>query len=277
MVRSIFLRGFDQDMANRIGAYMEKTGTKMIRSSTPTKCEKLSNGRLKVTYKGREEGAKEQTMEVDTLLMAVGRVPETKWLGVDKLGMKLHKWSGKILTATNEQTSIPNIYAIGDVAQDKLELTPVAIQAGRLLSQRLFGRGQEIMNYHKVATTVFTPLEYGAIGFSEEDAIKTFGEDKIEVYHATFRPLEMFVAERLEDDCYVKLVVDKSRNELVVGFHILGPHAGEVTQGFAIAMRKNAVKSDFDLTVGIHPTVAEELTTLDITKSSGKSSKTEGC
>lgn len=276
MVRSILLRGFDQQMANKIGDYMEKTGTKFLREYTPLRCERLENGRLRVFYKSRKGGSKEESMEVDTLLMAIGRIPETRWLGLDKLGMKLAK-NGKILTAKNEQTSVPNIYAIGDVAQDKLELTPVAIQAGRLLAARLFGGGREIMNYNKVATAVFTPLEYGAIGYSEEDAKEVIGEDNIEVYHATYRPLEMFVAERMEDDCYVKLVVDKNRNELVVGFHILGPHAGEVTQGFGIAIRKNATKADFDLTVGIHPTVAEEFTTLEITKSSGKSAKTEGC
>mmetsp|Transcript_24607 Transcript_24607/g.59226 ORF Transcript_24607/g.59226 Transcript_24607/m.59226 type:complete len:384 (-) Transcript_24607:388-1539(-) len=275
MVRSILLRGFDQQMANKIGDYMEQHGTKFLRGFTPTRCDKQEDGKLKVTYQPKA-GGEAQTVVVDTLLLAIGRIPETRWLNLDKIGVKLDKL-GKILTATNEQTSVPHIYAIGDVASDKLELTPVAIQAGKLLAARLFSRSQTIMRYDLVPTAVFTPLEYGAIGLSEEDAIKTYGEDNIEVYHANYRPLEMFVAERMVDDCYVKLICNKARSETVVGFHILGPHAGEVTQGFAVAMRKGATKDDFDMTVGIHPTVAEELTTLDITKSSGADSKKDGC
>jgi len=166
---------------------------------------------------------------------------------------------------------------IGDAASEKLELTPVAIQAGRLLAARLYKRGQKLMRYDLVPTTVFTPLEYGAIGLSEESAIEKYGEDNIEVYHSTFRPLEMFLAKRMADDCYVKLVCNKARNETVLGFHILGPHAGEMTQGFAVAMRKGATKADFDDTVGIHPTAVEELTLLEITKSSGASSQKAGC
>eukprot|EP00469_Lotharella_globosa_P000128 CAMPEP_0167805518 /NCGR_PEP_ID=MMETSP0111_2-20121227/21226_1 /TAXON_ID=91324 /ORGANISM="Lotharella globosa, Strain CCCM811" /LENGTH=746 /DNA_ID=CAMNT_0007702687 /DNA_START=63 /DNA_END=2303 /DNA_ORIENTATION=- len=275
MVRSIFLRGFDQQMANMIGDYMGKTGTKFLKGFVPTKCEKMEDGKLKVFYEPKN-GGKEETIVVDTLLLAIGRVPETKWLNIDKLGMKLDK-GGKILTATNEQTSVPNIYAIGDVASDKLELTPVAIMAGKLLAERLYNRGQTLMNYANVATTVFTPIEYGAIGLAEEDAIKQYGADNIEVYHATYRPLEMFVADRMAEDCYLKLVCNKLRGEQVIGLHILGPNAGEVTQGFSVAMRRGATKADFDLTVGIHPTVAEEFTTLDITKSSGISAKKEGC
>jgi len=258
-----------------IGDYMAKTGTKFLRGFVPTKAEKTADGKIKVTYEPKA-GGKEESVVVDTLLLAIGRIPETKWLNLDKIGVKLDK-GGKILTATNEQTSVPNIYAIGDVASDKLELTPVAIMAGKLLAHRLYSRGQTLMNYDNVATTVFTPLEYGAIGLSEEDAKKKFGDDNIEVYHATYRPLEMFVAERLVDDCYLKLVCNKLRGDQVVGLHILGPNAGEVTQGFSVGMRRGATKTDFDLTVGIHPTVAEEFTTLDITKSSGVSAKKDGC
>jgi len=275
MVRSIFLRGFDQQMAGKIADYMEKTGTKFLRGFVPVKAEKTAEGKIKVTYKPKD-GTELASVEVDTLLMAIGRVPETKWLNVDKLGFKFDR-IGKILTATNEQTTVPNIYCIGDAASEKLELTPVAIQAGRLLAARLYKRGQKLMRYDLVPTTVFTPLEYGAIGLSEESAIEKYGEDNIEVYHSTFRPLEMFLAKRMADDCYVKLVCNKARNETVLGFHILGPHAGEMTQGFAVAMRKGATKADFDDTVGIHPTAVEELTLLEITKSSGASSQKAGC
>ena len=113
------------------------------------------------------------------------------------------------------------------------------------------------MDYLAVPTTVFTPLEYGAIGLSEEEAIQTFGETNIEVYHANFWPLEWTVPKRSESVCYAKLICDLKNNERVVGLHIAGPNAGEITQGYAVAMKLGATKNDFDMTVGIHPTVSE--------------------
>ena len=136
------------------------------------------------------------------------------------------------------------------------------------------------MNFKHIATTVFTPLEYGAIGLSEEAAIQQFGEDNIEVYHTTFQPLEwspLEVSTRPKYASYVKLVCLITSNNLVLGFHYLGPNAGEVTQGFSTAMHLGATKDHFDLTVGIHPTCAEQLTTLKITKRSGIELETGGC
>jgi len=128
-----------------------------------------------------------------------------------------------------------------------------------------------------VPTTVFTPLEYGCIGLSEEDAIKKYGEEDIEVYHTGYQPLEFTVAHRPENDCYAKLVCVRSQNEKVVGFHVLGPNAGEITQGFGIGLKLNATKADFDNLIGIHPTCAEVFTTLGITKRSGADASAAGC
>lgn len=278
MVRSILLRGFDQQIAEQIGAYMSNHGTKFIRPSVPTKVEKLESGKLLVTY--QHEG-KEAQEEYDTVLFAIGRTAETSKIGLDKAGVQVDPRNGKIHTV-NERTNVPHVYAIGDVIYDvpsktQLELTPVAIQAGVLLARRLFEGSQIAMNYKFVPTTVFTPLEYGAIGYSEEDAIAKFGADNIEVYHTFYKPLEWTVAEREDNACYIKLVCNRADNERVVGYHVLGPNAGEVTQGFGVAIRCGATKQDFDLTVGIHPTTAEEATTLAITKRSGEEAQKKGC
>ena len=131
-------------------------------------------------------------------------------------------------------------------------------------------------NYDNVPTTVFTSLEYGACGLGEEDAFARYGEDKIDVYHKNFWPLEWTVAKRSESVCYAKLIVLKS-NGMVLGLHYLGPNAGEVTQGFAGMISMGATKADFDALIGIHPTTAEVFVGMDITKSSGVDPAAAGC
>jgi len=145
------------------------------------------------------------------------------------------------------------------------------------LARRIAGVSDVLTDYVNVCTTVFTPLEYGCCGLSEEDAIAKHGQENVEVYHTNFWPLEWTVAHRPENACYAKLVVDKADNERVLGFHYLGPNAGEVTQGFGIAMRMGATKANFDSLIGIHPTTAESLTTLEISKSSGVDPSASGC
>ena len=227
MVRSIFLRGFDQDMANRIGNYMENHHTKLIREAIPTKLEKADPaGRILVTYEQKGEFFQD---EFDTVLFAIGRYALTKDLNLDKLGIKTES-NGKIKVNDSEQTNVDNIYAIGDVIYGKLELTPVAIKAGKLLSMRLFGGKTDLMDYVNVPTTVFSPLEYGACGYSEEDAKKLYGDDNIATYHTEFKPLEWaYDKDRPEPDCYVKVLCNKLDNLRVVGFHICSPNAGEIT------------------------------------------------
>ena len=172
MVRSILLRGFDQDMANRIGQYMEAYGTKFIRGAVPTKLEKPDPaGKILVTW---EQDGKTVTGEYDTVLFAIGRYALTKDLNLEAAGVRAES-NGKIKASDTESTNVPHIFAIGDVIYGKLELTPVAIKAGKLLAYRLFGGGTEKMDYVNVPTTVFTPLEYGCCGYSEEDAQNTFG------------------------------------------------------------------------------------------------------
>ncbi|XP_046406206.1 thioredoxin reductase 1, cytoplasmic-like [Ischnura elegans] len=274
MVRSILLRGFDRQMADMIGSHMETHGVKFIRPAVPTKItEKCtgSPGELAVRD-GREE---EQTF--NTVMFATGRSPCTKNIGLQEIGVNLNEKNGKIIGDKLERTNVPNIFAIGDVLDGTPELTPVAIQAGRFLARRLYGKSNEPMDYKMVPTTVFTPLEYGSVGYSEEDAIATYGADDIEVYHTHYQPLEYTLPERDENKSYGKLICLKSAGEKVIGFHVLGPNAGEITQGFALALKLGATKSDFDNLVGIHPTCAEVFTTMFITKSSGISVEKKSC
>jgi len=278
MVRSILLRGFDQDMANKVGNYMESSGVKFKRGYNLVKFEKLeedSPGKIRVTFRN-PEGVEESDI-YNTVCLAVGRAPCTKDIGLDTAGVKLNEKNGFVLSDDNDRTNVDNIYGIGDVLDGKPELTPVAIQAGKLLARRMFAGSKKQCDYLNVPTTVFTPLEYGACGLSEEDAITKYGEDNVEVYHTNFTPLEATVPHRLDNECYAKIITHSRENERVVGVHIVGPNAGEVVQGFGIALKVGATKEHFDDLIGIHPTNAEVFTTMDKTKRSGAEINVTGC
>ncbi|XP_039617756.1 thioredoxin reductase 1, cytoplasmic-like [Polypterus senegalus] len=279
MVRSILLRGFDQQMANKIGEYMEEHSICFLREMVPTKIERIEEGtagKLRVTAKSVKDGENHEG-EYNTVLLAIGRDACTRSIGLENVGVKLNEKTGKVPVNEKEQTNVPHIYAIGDILEGKLELTPVAIQAGRLLARRLYGGQNTKCDYNNVPTTVFTPLEYGACGRSEEKAIEAFGEENIEVYHSSFWPLEWTVPNKGKDACYAKIICNKQDNDRIVGFHILGPNAGEITQGFAVAMKCGMTKVQLDDTIGIHPVCAEVFTTMFITKRSGGSISASGC
>ncbi|XP_058064115.1 thioredoxin reductase 1, mitochondrial-like isoform X1 [Anopheles bellator] len=269
MVRSILLRGFDQQMATMIGDSMVEKGIKFHHKTRPLAVEKQSDGRLLVRYETDGAGAGEETF--DTVLFAIGRQAETGTLKLDRAGVVTADGgkSDKIDVNGEDQTNVPNIYAVGDVLYRKPELTPVAIHAGRIIARRLFGNSDETMDYKDVATTVFTPLEYGCVGMSEENAEAAHGKDNIEVYHAYYKPTEFFVPQRSVRYCYLKAVALREGDQRVLGLHFLGPAAGEVIQGFAAALKCGLTMKILRNTVGIHPTVAEEFTRLAITKSSG--------
>lgn len=276
MVRSIFLRGFDQEIAERIGKFMEDTGVRFLRPSNPRSFAKNEAGRIVVTY---DVDGVEQQDDFDTVILAVGRDLVTPALDLQAAGVEVAA-DGSIKCDDHQRSNIQHIYAIGDILHGCPQLTPVAIKTGRLLSQRLFGGSKQLMNFKNIATTVFTPIEYGVIGLSEEAAIQQYGEDNIEVFHNSFNPLEWSPGQgggRPKYSGYLKLVCLIPEDNRVLGFHYLGPNAGEVTQGFSTAMHLGATKAHFDLTVGIHPSCAESLTTLKITKRSGVELQTGGC
>uniref|UniRef100_A0A8C0RPE0 Thioredoxin-disulfide reductase n=1 Tax=Canis lupus familiaris TaxID=9615 RepID=A0A8C0RPE0_CANLF len=276
MIRSIPLRGFDQQMSSLVTEYMASQGTRFLRGCTPSRVRRLPDGQLQVTWENLTSG-KEDVGTFDTVLWAIGRIPETKSLNLEKAGVNTNPNSQKILVNAQEATSVPHIYAIGDVAEGRPELTPTAIMAGRLLAQRLCGQASDVMDYDNVPTTVFTPLEYGCVGLSEEEAVTRHGEEHVEVYHAYYKPLEFTVAERDASQCYVKMVCLRKPPQLVLGLHFLGPNAGEVTQGFALGIKCGASYAQVMRTVGIHPTCAEEVAKLRITKRSGLDPTVTGC
>lgn len=278
MVRSILLRGFDQQMAELAGDFMKAEGVKFLRPCVPTKVEQIrdgSPGLYRVT--GVMNDGTEVVEECNTVLFAIGRDPCTSDLHLDRVGVRLNTKTGYVICGDDEATSCPYIYAVGDIVEGRPELTPVAIQAGRLLARRLFAGHTLKCDYDNVPTTIFTPLEYGCIGLTEEQALSQYGQDDIEVYHSNFFPLEWTVPHRDENACYAKLICVRSLSERVVGFHVLGPNAGEITQGWTVGLKLHATKADFDNAIGIHPTCAEVLTTLSITKRSGASSAQKGC
>lgn len=270
-VRSILLRGFDRECADKIDAFMVKHGVKFKREVTPKSLEKLASGRIKVTF---SDGS---TDEFDTVLGAIGRTADTEKLGLENIGVEVNSKNKKII-GKFEQSSCPNVYAVGDVLEGSPELTPVAIQAGIALARRLFGGSKEPMDYVNVCTTVFTPLEYSCVGLSEDDAIEKFGQDNIEVYHSEFLPLEWAISYgRSENFAYTKVITEKAAPQRVLGIHYLGPQAGEVMQGYGAAIKCGLTYGKLQDTVGIHPTSAEEIVTVKITKSSGEDAAAGGC
>jgi len=275
MVRSVVLRGFDQQMATLISQEMEDRGVRFLHRCVPQQFTKLDNGKLRVTWKNTQDGSEHQE-EFDTVLIATGRKALTEELKVSKAGVKVITDTAKI-DANNEQTNVPHIYAVGDVLHEKPELTPVAVQAGKLLASRLYGGGQTPMDYTNVATTVFTPLEYGCVGMSEEQAIKQYGDDNIEVYHAYYKPTEFFIPQKSVKHCYLKVICERAAPQRVLGMHYLGPQAGEVIQGYAAAIKSGLTFEILENTVGIHPTVSEEFTRLIITKRSGVDPTPQSC
>lgn len=215
-------------------AAIEK-GVKFNFKCQPKSIEKTPEGRLLVKYV--YDDGREESDVFDTVLFAVGRKALTDDLHLENAGVERVAGSDKLVVDDNEATNVPNIFAVGDVLNGQPELTPVAILAGRLLARRLFGNGVEKMDYEDVATTVFSPLEYGAVGLSEEAAVARFGEDNVEIYHAYYKPTEFFVPQKSVRYCYLKAVALRDGDQKVVGLHYVGPVAGEVIQGFAAALK----------------------------------------
>lgn len=278
MVRSIFLRGFDQQMANIIGDDLEAHGVKMIKQDTVKSIEQLAepqpyeevpkSGRYRVTSNNGHVD------EYDTILYAIGRKADLSKINIDAVGVATEK--NKVVVDQFDRTNVDNIYCIGDVAKDRPELTPAAIQAGNNLANRLYGNYVSPTDYVNIATTVFTPMEYSCCGLSEEAAEAKYGADGILTFHKLFWPLEMVLPGRYENKCYAKVIVEKE-TDIVVGMHYAGPNAGEVMQGFSSAMKMGLTKNVLDMTVGIHPTTAEWLCGLEVTKQSGEVLSTKGC
>ena len=274
MVRSIILRGFDRDMAERLQGVLERDGIKFLNKCIPVSFSKTKEEKIVCEYKNNETGEVKKE-EFDTVLLATGRKADCSKINIESTGVKLAK-SGKIIVDKYDKTNIENIFAIGDISEGRPELAPPAIKAGKLLAGRLFGGKTDTVNYENIATTVYAKIEYGSCGLSEEAAIEKFGKENIKVYHTDFVPVEWTFDIENEESCYIKVVVNTKDNNRVVGWHILSSHAGEITQGISVAMHCGLTKDKLDETIGIHPTIAEEMTTMDVIKGEGDGKKT-GC
>ena len=279
LVRSIPLKNFDQDMAKRAVTSLENIGVKFVSGFDSSKGSVVKeNGKLKVTYHAKDG---EVTEEYDTILMAVGRGADVVGLNLDGAGIKYNK-GNKIVCDDSNKTSVDNVFAIGDVIEGSPELTPVAIMEGTLLADRLFDGKAKKMDYDSIATTIFTPLEYGCVGLSEEAAIAKYGDDNVEIYHTSFKPLEwnflnMQANPRPDNLCYSKVICLINENMRVIGVHYVGPNAGEVIQGYAVAVKGKVCWEHFVDTVGIHPTCSENIVDMYVTKREAKEVVKTGC
>lgn len=243
------LRGFDADLRKHLHAELEVKGVE-VRLNTQVKSLAAKGARVEATL---DDGTKTVT---DFPLFAIGRVPNTDDLGLDALGIELGPRGG-IVVDDNFTSNVPSVHAVGDVI-DHFQLTPVAIAEGMHFAHHFFGNGDHRVDYLGIPTAVFCQPELATVGMTEEEAWHRCQD--VRVYKSVFTPLKLTLSDR-EEHTIVKVVVDAS-NDRVVGCHMAGHHAAEIIQGMAVAMKAGATKADFDATVGIHPTVAEEFATL---------------
>jgi glutathione reductase (NADPH) len=250
--RERVLRSFDAMLGTRLMEQMEADGIRIVRHSQVGRVERAADG-LRIEYgAGALPG-------FDTLIWAIGRQPNSAGLGLEAIGLRPEP-GGVIPTDAFQETVVRGVYAIGDVT-GRFELTPVAIAAGRRLADRLFG-GQTARHlpYENIPTVLFTHPPIGTVGLSEQAAVERYGAEQIRIYETGFTPMYYAFGER-QPRCFMKLVV-AGAEERIVGCHLIGMGADEILQGFAVALRMGATKADFDDTVAIHPTVAEELVTM---------------
>jgi len=245
------LRGFDDDMRNGMRDAMARAGVTFRFGALPTRIEKRRDGSLSVLM---SDGA---VVEADQALIATGRSPNTKGLGLEAAGVELSAAHCAVKVDENLTSNVPSIHAIGD-ATHRVDLTPVAIREGHTLADRLFGQGAPPLRYDTIASTVFGTPELGAVGLTEREASKRFSS--VHVYRTDFRPLKATVS-GAPDRAIMKLIVEGA-NQRIVGAHILAHEAAEMIQLVAVAMTMGATKADFDATVAVHPTAAEELVTM---------------
>lgn len=247
-----FLRQFDEMLFDQLSQSMKDQGINIETGFSASSIEKAEDGLTVTGEAGQSLG------KFDAVIFAIGRRPLTADLGLDKAGVT-HDERGYIPVDKFQQTNIPSIYALGDVT-GQAELTPVAVAAGRRLADRLYdGQKDRHLNYDNIATVVFSHPPIGTIGLSEAQAREQYG-DEIKVYNTSFTPMYNTFTEH-KTKTAMKLIV-QGANEKIVGCHLIGLDADEMMQGFAVAIRMGATKKDFDDTVAIHPTSAEELVTM---------------
>lgn len=254
-----FLRTFDPMVQDKMTEEYRRLGVHVHINSSQSKVEDVGEGIKRVHYKDSEG---ESTIDVDCLLWAIGRSPELQQLNLDVTGVKLNEKS-HITVDDYQNTNVDHIYALGDVCDKGFELTPVAIAAGRRLSDRIFGgKADSKLEYENIPSVVFAHPTIGAIGLTEPEARKKFGDSNIKVYTTSFTAMYYSMMEQDEKGPTAYKIVCAGKEERVVGLHILGVGSDEILQGFGVAIKMGATKADFDKCVAIHPVSAEELVTM---------------
>ncbi len=242
------LRGFDGDVQSHVADEMRKKGIDLRTETDVARIEKTDAGLLVITTSG-------DTLTVDHVIYATGRKPNSAGIGLEEVGVKI-AGNGAIEVDKWSQTNVPSIFAVGDVT-DRVALTPVAIREGQAFSETMFKSNRSHADHELIPTAVFTQPEIGTVGATEEQARAT---TEVEIYRTSFRAMYHILAER-DERMLMKLVVDK-KSRVVLGVHIVGHGAGEMIQAVGIAVKMGATKEQFDQTVAVHPTAAEELVTM---------------
>ncbi len=242
------LKSFDADLGNFLGEQMKAKGIRMFLQQNIASIARAASLQTTLT-----DGS---VVESDGVMLATGRAPNARGLGLENAGVKLSD-DGAIVVDETFQTSVPSIHAIGDVT-NRVLLTPVALAEGMVVANRLFGKNGRSISYDNIATAIFSNPNVGTVGLSETQA-RTRGVD-VAIYKSRFTALKHTLTGSTEK-VLMKLVVDRSTDR-VLGVHMVGPEAGEIIQGFAVALNCGATKRQFDSTIGIHPTMAEEFVTM---------------
>ncbi|MBW2272800.1 MAG: glutathione-disulfide reductase [Deltaproteobacteria bacterium] len=245
----LFLRGFDDDVRTTLAEEMHKKGIDLRFDRTVQRLEQAATGVRATLSDGN-------VVEADQVLCAIGRTPLTAGLGLTEAGVELDA-NGAVVVDEYSCSSAPSIHAIGDVT-DRINLTPVAIHEGMCLAATLFDGRPTKPDHRDVPKAVFSQPTIGSVGLSEAEAREQYTQ--IDVYRSRFRPMKHTLTGR-DEKSLMKILVDRA-SDRVVGLHVVGPEAGEIVQGFAVAIKCGATKAQFDATMGIHPTAAEELVTM---------------
>jgi glutathione reductase (NADPH) len=244
------LRGFDEDIRDRLRDALVQAGVRMRLGCTIERIEELADGTRRAHCRTGDP------VEADVVLVATGRRPNTRGLGLEQAGVALGSL-GEITVDAASASSVPSIHAVGDVT-NRVNLTPVAIREGHAFADSTFGSRRWTVDHAVVASAVFTTPEIGTVGLSEAQAVAAGHE--VRIFESGFRPMKATISGR-QERVYMKLVVDAASDK-VLGVHILGHDAGEIVQAVAIAVTMGATKADFDRTVALHPSAAEELVTM---------------
>ena len=246
----LFLRGFDRDVRTHLDAEMRKKGIDLRFHHDLARIERTAEGALRVSPTSGE------ALEVDAVLAAIGRTPNTAGLGLAEVGVSLDR-DGAIQVDETFRTSVPSIYAVGDVVA-RIQLTPVALAEGSIVARNLYGGADVRADYRDVPSAVFSSPPVGTVGLTEEEARAELGG--VDVYRSVFTPLKATMTGGTQKTL-MKIIVERATDR-VVGVHVVGADASEIIQGFAVAMKCGATKAQLDATIGIHPTAAEELVTM---------------